>query len=288
MKEENSMNRYALILTSAIVAVTLVTSMSTLSPALAFPHALKIVEVPVHGHHKEVLIVLGHTNEPTFGSKSGVHDGKHNVEVFLEDAATGLPISGAQLKVDKYYFKTLAKFNSANSVNQANKIQTDVQLGGVFGDPGHYVTRQIQSPGIYGYRLFGTIDYFGEGTLEINETIFCSLREGGGGASLTTKFNTAGWFGGYGCTDNINDIFFPPKSGSAAALEETTENEDDSAVYQAAFNTDNVITADKPAKPANEEIQSTPALQALLMGVPGIAVAGFIGVKKFRNRKDLH
>jgi hypothetical protein len=281
--EKSSMNRYALILTAAIIAVTLVASVSTLAPASAFPHALKIVEVDVHGHHKEVLIVIGHTNEPTFGSKSGLHDGKHHVEVFLEDAETALPISGAQLKVDKYYFKTLTKFSNSNTVNQANKIQTDIQLGGVFGDPGHYIARQIQSPGIYGYRLHGTIDYFGEGTLNINETIFCTLSEGGGG-SQTAKFNTPGWFGGFGCTGNINDITFPPKTAaSSSSLEETAVNSDDSEIYQTGFNSGTMVTVDY--KPLNEEKQSAPALQALLMGVSGVALAGFFGVKRLRNQK---
>ncbi len=274
------MNRYVLILAVGIVAATLLAMSAT--PALAFPHALKIVEVPVHGHHKEVLIVLGHTNEPTFGMKSGVHDGKYNVEVFLEDAATGLPISGAQLKIDKYYARNLAKFNGMNSVNQATSIQTDIALAGVFGDPGHYIARQIQKDGIYGYRLYGTIDYFGEGTLEINETIFCTLREGGGGSSLTTKFNTPGWFGGFGCTGNINDIFFPPKTGGAAAFETDTTG-DGSAIYQTALVTDSTITTESGR--VLEEALNTPAFEAFLMGVPGMAIVGFFGVKKLRNHK---
>ena len=159
--------------------------------------------------------MLGHTNEPTFGVLPGVHDGKHGVEVFLEDAATVLPLTGANLKVDKYYFKSINRFSKATSLEQADTIQKNVVLGGVFGDPGHYLSRQIQQPGIYGYRLYGTIDYFGEGTIPVDLTVFCSSPTGD-----TTKFNSENWFGGYGCTDNIKDIYFPGGQGHKSTFQD--------------------------------------------------------------------
>jgi hypothetical protein len=178
--------------------------------ALAFPHAITIVNPPDDAppHVKPVTLVLGHTNEPTFGVLPGVHDGKHGVEVFLEDQATVLPLAGAELAVDKYYFKSINNFAKATSLEQADSIQKNVALEGVFGDTGHYLSRQVQQPGIYGYRVFGNIDYFGEGTIPVDLIIFCSNP-----ASDTTKFNEGEWFGGYGCTDNIKNIYFPPTSG---------------------------------------------------------------------------
>ncbi len=63
--------------------------------ALAFPHAVTVVAPPADQvNAKPIVVVLGHANEPTFGVLPGVHDGKHGVEVFLEDAATVLPLSG--------------------------------------------------------------------------------------------------------------------------------------------------------------------------------------------------
>ena len=179
--------------------------------ALAFPHSVTVVNPPPDSppHVKPVTVVLGHTNEPTFGVLPGVHDGKHGVEVFLEDQATVMPLGGAELAVDKYYFKTFNNFAKATSLEQADSIQKNVALGGVFGDTGHYLSRQVQQPGIYGYRLFGTINYFDVGTIPVDLTVFCSYPD-----ADTSKFNAGEWFGGYGCTDNIKNIYFPPTFGS--------------------------------------------------------------------------
>jgi hypothetical protein len=197
--------KYTLLLLAAIGVTTLLVSTA---PALAFPHALRVVTPdpndPHQEHAKPILMVLGHTNEPTFGKKGGFHDGKHHLEVFLEDQATSLPLKGANLKADKYYFKDLKAFDKAKTVNDATKIKKDVAVGGVFGDPGHYIARQVQDSGIYGYRIYGTIDYFGVAQVPIDTIVFCESSTGD-----TTKFNSDGWFGGYGCTDKIEDIFFP-------------------------------------------------------------------------------
>jgi hypothetical protein len=177
-----------------------------LSPAYA--HASNIKTLQVQGAvDRQVTIVLGHANEPTYGAKPGITDGKHGVEVFLEDTATGLPITGANLRVDKYYFTDMKAFNNATSVNNATEIQRNVTLGTVFGDPGHYIARQVQKDGIYGYRLYGTISYFSVGNLDVNSTVFCKSTEGN-----TTKFNSPGWSEGFGCTEDIDKILFPQKN----------------------------------------------------------------------------
>jgi hypothetical protein len=281
--EENRMKRHALILTAMIGIIILVGT--ALQPALAFPHALKIIEVEVHGHHKQILVVLGHTNEPTFGVKSGIHDGKHHVEVFLEDQATGLPLANAELKVDKYYFKDLAAFNKATSVNQATEVQTNVPISPVFGDPGHYVARQIQKDGIYGYRLYGTIHYFGEGELAINETIFCKLgAESGLGSGDTSKFNTPGWFGGYGCTDDITKIAFPQKNPAVKAVNDVIDA--DSNIQQLSYERANLNSALLTSTGTEQSVWNEFIPQLLAMSISGAAIAGYFGIRKFRERKE--
>jgi hypothetical protein len=176
--------------------------------ANAFPHAEKIIvpdnNNPGQKNAKPISLVLGHSNEPTFGVDPGIHDGKHSIEVFLSDQATELPISGGQLTVNKYYFENYDNFAAASSPNDANDIQTNVPLPEAFGDKGHYVSRQVQQPGIYGYRLTGTINYFDVAQVPVDETIFCRIT-----GKDTTKFNTPGWSGGFGCTEPIQTIFFP-------------------------------------------------------------------------------
>lgn len=269
------MKKYTTILVATLLGSTIF-ALSLASPATAFPHALKFVDVNVHGHEKQILIVIGHTNEPTFGANNGIHDGKHHVEVFLEDGATALPIPGATLNVDKYFFSDLKRFKDAKSAN-SGQVQTDIALGGVFGDPGHYISRQIQKAGIYGYRLFGTIDYFGEATIQINETVFCSLREGEGD-SLTTKFNSPGWFGGYGCTENVKGILFPASNPSVRSTSITSDFGD--SITQAGLAVNDPILS---YETIDHESQNTLALQALFLGVSGAAVAGFFGIRKFRE-----
>jgi hypothetical protein len=203
------MNAKFIAMFATVAAATL---FATASQAYAFPHAVTVITPntsdPNQQHAKPVTVVLGHTNEPAFGRKAGLHDGKHGVEVFLEDQATGLPLAKSNLKVDKYYFKDIKDFNKASSVNQATQVQTNVPLPGAFGDPGHYLSRQVQKDGIYGYRLYGIINYFDVAQIPIDATVFCRSTAGD-----TYKFNTPGWFGGYGCTDRIQNIFFPSKGG---------------------------------------------------------------------------
>src|SRR5581483_11720083 len=91
----------------------------------AFAHAGNVFNVPngvVTG--KQVQMFLGHSNEPTYGVQPGVHDGKHPMEIFLTDKATSLPLAGAQLKADMFYFKDLKSFNKATSPYQATPADT--------------------------------------------------------------------------------------------------------------------------------------------------------------------
>ncbi|HEY7079141.1 MAG TPA: hypothetical protein VH500_05530 [Nitrososphaeraceae archaeon] len=203
-----------IVLFSSLAVVVELGSIVIQQKVSAFPHA-EIVIVPDindpnQEHAKPIAVVLGHSNEPTFGVSPGVHDGKHAVEVFLSDNATNLPISGAQLSVDKYYFKNYDNFAAATSPNEADDIKTNVPLTEAFGDKGHYLSRQIQQPGIYGYKLTGKINYFDVGEVPISETVFCSIP-----GKDTSKFNSEGWFGGFGCTDQIQDIYFPSTTTQA-------------------------------------------------------------------------
>jgi hypothetical protein len=44
----------------------------------------------------------------------------------------------------------------------------------------------------------------------INATVFCTMDHEPGGATVnTSKFNSEGWDGEYGCTSEINDLCFP-------------------------------------------------------------------------------
>jgi hypothetical protein len=62
------------------------TSSYSIDDAMAFPHATLIIE-PEDEHANDFQVVLGHTNEPAYGKLPGIHDGKHNLEVDLSDAA---------------------------------------------------------------------------------------------------------------------------------------------------------------------------------------------------------
>jgi hypothetical protein len=174
----------------------------------AFPHASTTITPdkndPDQKNANPISVVVGHTDEPSFGVVPGVHTGEHDVEVLLSDAATDLPLKGANITIDKYYFKTLDSFNAASSITEADSIQKNVKLSELFGDPGHYVAKQIQSPGIYGYNLKGTINYFSVAEIPIDKTVFCKSTEG-----PTTKFNKGTWTGAFGCTENIESITFP-------------------------------------------------------------------------------
>jgi hypothetical protein len=183
------------------------TSSYSIDEAMAFPHASLVID-PEDEHANDIRIVLGHTNEPAYGKLPGIHDGKHNLEVDLSDDATTLPIPNATLFADKYYFKNIASFQRADSLEDADAIQLNVPLTPVFGQSGTFVNRQVIDPGIYGYTIRGTINYYDVAQVPVeNITKFCSIP----GKDLT-KFDSPqnSWTGSYECPQNIKSIFFPP------------------------------------------------------------------------------
>lgn len=92
--------------TMAIAALLLGMAAIPATVQQAFAHAhVELTLTDEHVAGKTISLVLGHTNEPTFGAKAGIHDGKHGLEVTLSDGATELPLAGAQLKADKDYLR---------------------------------------------------------------------------------------------------------------------------------------------------------------------------------------
>lgn len=176
----------------------------SIDEAMAFPHASLVIE-PEEDHANNITIVLGHTNEPAFGKLPGIHDGKHNLEVDLSDSATTLPIREANITADKYYFKDIKSFQNAQSLEDADDIELKVPVTAVFGQPGTFYNRQVVDPGIYGYTINGTINYYDVAFVPFEATKFCSIP----GEDLT-KFDTPdNWNGSFGCVQNIKSIYFP-------------------------------------------------------------------------------
>lgn len=162
---------------AAIIATGVFVIPSGIGMAFAHPH---FVVTPDESDNEQmnanpVVLTLGHSNEPSYGAKPGIHDGKHDVELRIEDEATSLPLSGANLTVDRYYFSDIRAFNRASSPDDATEIETGMALREVFDDPGTYMLRQVARDGIYGYRVYGTIDYFEIGQIPIDSTVFCTI-----------------------------------------------------------------------------------------------------------------
>jgi hypothetical protein len=191
--------------------------MMILQQQTAFAHSettLNVIGEEEHLTDKKISLVIGHTDEPAYGALPGIDTGRHNFEVRLSDDATKLPLTGASLQVDKYYFKDIKSFNNATSaVDNADEIQKGIAVSPVFGDVGHYIARQVVKEGIYGYRLYGNISYFGVANIPIDTTVFCKSSD-----SNTTKFNSPGWSGSFGCVENIASTAFP--SNNTALSEE--------------------------------------------------------------------
>jgi len=193
---------------AAIVAslTIVISSPTTIQPA--FAHAETILPINVNDQQDSgIVIVVGHSNEPSYGIKPGIHDGLHGLEVTVSDNATGLPIGDAQLRADRYYFTDLESFNSARSLGDADQIQEEIDIGAVFGENGRYLATQLVADGIYGYRIYGNVSYFGVTNVTIDSTIICSASEEEGGNS--GKFNSPGWSGSFGCPQDIDTIAFP-------------------------------------------------------------------------------
>jgi hypothetical protein len=194
-----------------VTLTTVLSSPTTIQPA--FAHAETTLSVNVDDQTgRSISVVVGHTNEPSYGLKPGIHDGEHGLEVTLSDNATGLPIGDAQLKADKYYFTDLQSFDIARSVEDADEIQEGIDVGAVFGETGHYTARQVVEDGIYGYRVYGNISYFGAANVTIDSTIFCASSD----EENTTKFNSPDWSGSFGCPVDIETIAFPTNNTALA------------------------------------------------------------------------
>jgi hypothetical protein len=236
------------IIAALALAITL-SGASSISSVLAFPHAHMTI-TPTEENANPISVVIGHSDEPAYGFDGELHQGRHDVELFLEDASTALPLSGARLSVDKYFFDGIESFNAAGSVNDATQVEANATLGSVFGEQGHYTARQIVTDGIYGYRVYGTIDYFGVAEVPINATIFCNSSEGN-----TTKFNSEGWGGGFGCPEDISDLRFPSldQQGSPSVVQPSAA------------------------------VSGGEQYQMLSLGLAGAGLAAFLGIRHLRK-----
>jgi len=213
----------AMSIASAFAAIGLLVASSFTGTVYAHGH---LTLTPDIENVNPISVVLGHSNEPAFGVEPGVHDGMHGLEVSFEDTNTTLPLVGADLRVDKYYFGDFESFQNATSPEQADQVEQNITVGEVFSEPGQYRAPQIVQPGIYGYRLYGAINYFDVAEVPIDTVFFCTLNPEEGVSGNTTKFNSEGWEGEYGCVSDINDIYFPAEEDqiTPANSETTVQN----------------------------------------------------------------
>ncbi len=197
------MKHTTLSLLGVMAAVTLI---SVIASQEAYAHGnIKIPLTIANGEQRTVQVVLGHTNEPSYGNEPGTWDGIHGVDITVRDADTKLPIKTANLKVDKYFFKNQKKVDKASvpfNPTDADAKDLGVTAGAVFGQPGKFLARQMVIDGIYGYRVYGTVTYFDGTNVPVDFTGFCSDA---------SKFNSPGFSGGYGCIGDIKDTKFPGK-----------------------------------------------------------------------------
>ena len=189
---------------AGLIAISLI---STFGFNQAFAH--QRLDVPTGHLTTNIRMTVGHTNEPAFGASKS-NDGLHGFEMSIVDKSTKLPVpnTGTSLKLDKYYFKNIEKYNKATSINQADLVAKNIPFDSVFGSPGMYLNRQIVDAGVYGYRIYGTISYFGIKTIPVDVTAFCDNDA----MTSKTKFETGSWAGSFGCPINIDSISFPTKT----------------------------------------------------------------------------
>jgi hypothetical protein len=227
-KQMNRMSSYCIeskrriniaLLSVIITSLTIALSSPTTSIQPVFAHAETTLPINVDNQTgRSIVVVVGHSNEPAYGAKPGIHDGIHGLEVTLSDNATGLPIGDAELKADKYYFTNLQSFDNARSVDDADEIQEGFDVRAVFGEDGRYEARQVVADGIYGYRIYGNVSYFGVANVTINSTIFCTDSDDADDEANTTKFNSPGWSGSFGCPQDIDTIAFPTNNTVLAGM----------------------------------------------------------------------
>lgn len=190
-----------------VASVASVMALSGVASEQAFAHGGQVIGFNLpNGEHRLITVIMGHNNEPTRAQEAGKWSGEHPMELFISDTRTGLNLDDADLTVDKFYYKNDKKYNKAVE-NGFEPLETDVPVTGVHGDPGHYFARQILAePGIYGYHVTGTVNYFGVIDVPIDVKAICRDAPDGGEA-----FNNPSWFGGFGCTADIDDGKFPGK-----------------------------------------------------------------------------
>jgi hypothetical protein len=227
-KQMNRMSSYCIeskrriniaLLSVIITSLTIALSSPTTSIQPVFAHAETTLPINVDNQTgRSIVVVVGHSNEPAYGAKPGIHDGIHGLEVTLSDNATGLPIGDAELKADKYYFTNLQSFDNARSVDDADEIQEGFDVRAVFGEDGRYEARQVVADGIYGYRIYGNVSYFGVANVTINSTVFCTEPDDADDEANTTKFNSPGWSGSFGCPQDIDTIAFPTNNTVLAGM----------------------------------------------------------------------
>lgn len=172
----------------------------------AFAHGGQVIGFTLpNGEQRFITVIMGHNSEPTAAQEAGKHDGNHPMELFISDTRTGLNLAEANLTVDKYYYKDDKAFNKAVKKG-FEPLETDVAVSAVHGDPGHFFARQILAdPGFYGYHVTGTVNYFDVMDVPIDVKAIC--RD----VPDASAFNNPLWFGGFGCTPDINDGQFPGK-----------------------------------------------------------------------------
>jgi hypothetical protein len=251
----------------ALAIIAGLAASSIAGTAFAHSHLAVTPDASDHGqmNANPVVLTLGHSNEPAYGAKPGIHDGKHDFELSIEDAATALPLAGADLKLDRYYFSDIRTFNRASSPEDAVEVDKGIALRGVFGEPGVYSVSQMVKEGIYGYRVYGTINYFGVAKIPIDSTVFCASVAGN-----TSKFNSPGWEGSYGCVGDINNLLFPENNSEVQRIE---AGGDAAQIQQAAL-------AGAPAS------QGGAALMQILAVGATATVGGFFGLRAFRQHKQ--
>ncbi|WP_182126274.1 hypothetical protein [Nitrosopumilus sp. b2] len=202
-----------------IASVATVMLLSVASSEQAFAHGGQIISFTLpNGEHRLITVIMGHNNEPTRAQESGKWSGEHPMELFISDTRTELNLGEADLKVDKFYYKNDKQFLKAVEKG-FEPLETDVEVSGVHGDPGHYFARQILAqPGIYGYHVTGTVDYFGVKDVPVDVKAVCRdaplVKVGedeNGDPIMEQPFNNPSWFGGFGCTADIDDSKFPGK-----------------------------------------------------------------------------
>lgn len=188
------------ILMFSAVAVTMLVTIGLSEDAFAHGRYLQDFDI-ANGKERTITIVLGHTNEPTRAQSEGKWSGEHPVEIFVRDTRTNLNINGATLFVDKFFWTDEAAYDA-----DKDPLEEDVRAGPAFGTPGKYHARQILAePGFYGYRVHGEVTYFDGTEVPIEFQAVCRDAP----AAMLADFNTPGFIGGFGCTNDIDDGKFP-------------------------------------------------------------------------------